>query len=429
MTSKIPTDIMKRTTLLTLIGLALAGVAFVTTSALAGGIDLYEISTPDVGLASAGYAAGAQDATTLFKNPAGMSLLNGPQANASLQALYGSVKFAHNSQTSTTGSDGGNAVGVLPGMSLFITYPVTEKLTVGFGSFSYFGLSEDYGDNWVGRYYVQNATILGMSLMPAASFKVNDWLSIGGGLNAMYGYLDTQVALNTLGPNDGQLTLKDEEWGFGGNAGIMITPRPGTRIGVNYLSQVKLNFSDKPQVNNAPLLAALPAFKNAVNLGVTVPQSVMVGIYQELNAQWAVMADVGWQQWSKFGEVEVGYDAIKNPGSLTTQLNYEDTWHGALGLEYKYSDQWRFTGGAAYDSSAVSDANRTVVLPMGATYRVGLGSFCAISKSVDLGAAYELAWSGDLPVSQTSSTYRGHVVGSFNNAYFMFFSLNLNWRF
>ncbi|MFZ0826608.1 MAG: OmpP1/FadL family transporter [Verrucomicrobiia bacterium] len=420
---------MKYAKSLVMLGSAFGCVALLPQSTLAGGLSLYEISTPDVGLASAGYAAGALDATTLFKNPAGMSLLDGPQANASLQALYGSVKFAHNSQTSTTGSDGGNAIGVLPGLSMFITYPVTEKLSVGFGAFSYFGLSEDFGNNWVGRYYAQNATLLGMSLMPAASYKVNDWLSVGGGLNAMYGYLNAQTAINTLGPNDGQLTLKDEVWGFGGNAGIMIMPREGTRIGINYLSQVKLNFSDKPQLDGAPGLGLLPVFHNAVNMGMTVPQSVMVGIYQKLNAQWAVMADVGWQQWSKFGEVEIGYDGIKNPNSLTTQLNFNDTWHGALGLEYKYSDQWRFTGGFAYDSSAVSDANRPVILPIGAAYRFGLGSFYTISKSVDLGAAYELAWSGDLPVTQTSSPYRGNVVGSYNNAYFMFFSLNLNWRF
>src|SRR5208337_4760500 len=165
---------MKRTSLLTLIGLMLAGVVSVSPSALAGGLGLYEISTPDVGLASAGYAAGAHDASTLFKNPAGMSLLDGPQVQAGLQVLYGNVQFQHNGNTSPFlgNNNGNNSVGALPGANLFITYPVTEKLTVGFGSFSYFGLAEDYGNDWVGRYYVQNATLLGMSLMPAASFKV-----------------------------------------------------------------------------------------------------------------------------------------------------------------------------------------------------------------------------------------------------------------
>lgn len=138
---------MKSTPKLILIGSSLACAALIPQSALAGGASLYEISTPDVGLASAGYAAGAQDASTLFKNPAGMSLLTGPQLNSSLQVLYGNVQFQGNSKTTTTGGNGQNAIGFLPGTSLFVTYPVTEKLTVGFGTFSYFGLSENYGDH------------------------------------------------------------------------------------------------------------------------------------------------------------------------------------------------------------------------------------------------------------------------------------------
>ena len=85
-------------------------------SAMAGGIELYELGTPDVGLASAGYAARADDASTVFKNPAGMSRLEGSQFQGGLQAAYGSVSFTPNARTSPTlGNDGGgNAIGWLP---------------------------------------------------------------------------------------------------------------------------------------------------------------------------------------------------------------------------------------------------------------------------------------------------------------------------
>jgi long-chain fatty acid transport protein len=417
---------MKSTKILSLVAVLGTGILWLPPSARAGGIDLYEISTGDGGLASAGYAAGALDASTLFKNPAGMSLLDEPPLNSSLQMLYGSVKFSGNAQTQP-GGNGDNAIGALPGASLFITCPVTKKLTVGFGTFSYFGLAEDYGDSWAGRYYVQKATVLGLTLMPAASFKVNDWLSVGGGLNAMFGYMDTDVAVKRpAGLPDGQMTVKDEQWGFGGNGGIMLQPLDGTRIGVNYLSQVDLNFSDTPSFSSGLGSVLSPN----LDLGVKVPQSVMVGIYQDINTNWAVMADVGWQNWSKFGEVAVGVNTANplNAKDFTTQLHYNDTWHGAIGAQYKYSEQWRFTGGFAYDTSAVDSANRSVVLPMGQSYRYGLGAFYKINQNVDLGAAYELAWAGNMSVYQ-SSTYRGTVSGSYNNAFFSFFSLNLNWRF
>ena len=82
---------MKRNTKLTVIGSAVACGAALSTTVHAGGIELYEIATPDVGLASAGYAARAQDASTLFKNPAGMSLLPGSQFEGGAQLTYGSV--------------------------------------------------------------------------------------------------------------------------------------------------------------------------------------------------------------------------------------------------------------------------------------------------------------------------------------------------
>ena len=181
---------MKRNTPLAIVGFALAGGALLPQSSMAGSIGLYEIATPDLGLASAGYAARADDASTLFKNPAGMSLLEGTQVQGGLQALYGSVSFTPDANTSTQlgTDDGGNALGWLPGGSLFVVAPLGEKWRVGFGMLSYFGLAEDYNDNWVGRYYVQESALLGMSLTPSLSFQATDWLSIGAGLNAMYGY-------------------------------------------------------------------------------------------------------------------------------------------------------------------------------------------------------------------------------------------------
>ena len=85
---------MKHCTKPTLICMAIACCSSLTQTVQAGGIALYEIATPDVGLASAGYASRADDASTVFKNPAGMSLLEGTQFQGGLQALYGSVSFS-----------------------------------------------------------------------------------------------------------------------------------------------------------------------------------------------------------------------------------------------------------------------------------------------------------------------------------------------
>lgn len=413
-----------------LFGSALACSTALIPSAHAAGIILYELATPDVGLASAGYAARAQDASTLFRNPAGMSLLPGTQFQAGAQLTYGSVEFSADSSTGPFlgGDNGGNSIGALPAAGLFFTHALSERFAVGFGTFSYFGLMSEYDPDWVGRYYIQKGSLLGMSLMPAASFKANDWLSIGAGLNAILGYLDNEVAIRTGAPGDGQLSLQDKTWGFGANVGVLIEPRDGTRFGVTYLSPVDLDFEDTPSFSNlGPLGGAIFANPPQLDLGMTVPQSVMVSAYHDLNDRWALLANVGWQNWKQFGKVDVGVDSA-TPSSLTADLHYQDTWHGAVGAQYRASDAWRLSAGFAYDSSAVDDADRTLSLPMGEGYRVGLGAQWQVSEAVNLGAAYEFLWAGDMSVVQ-DSTYRGRVSGSFEESWFSFFAVNVDWKF
>lgn len=391
---------------------------------------MYEIATPDVGLASAGYAARAQDASTLFTNPAGMSLLSESQFQVGAQLIYGNVEFSPDAGTGPLlGTEsGGNAVGAMPAGSLFYTQALSERWSVGVGVLSYFGFSLDYDDDWAGRYYLQEGTLLGLSLMPAVSYKVTDWFSIGAGLNAMNGYLDTEVAVRTLTPTDGQLKLDDDAWGFGANVGLLFTLAEGTRLGVTYLSPVDLDFKARPTFSNLGALGgAIFANPPQLDLGVRVPQTVMGSVYHELNSKWALLGNVGWQNWDRFGYVEVGVDSA-NPTSLTTNLQYQDTWHAAVGAQYRVAENWMLSAGFAYDSSAVEDADRTVAMPMNETYRFGMGAQWQVSSAISLGASYAFAWVGDMPVTQ-DSLYRGRLSGSYDDSRLSFFTANLTWKF
>jgi len=416
--------------------LALAAI-FAAGPAWAGGIMLYQFGSPDVGYAAAGYAARAQDASTVFTNPAGMSRLESSQFLGGMQALYGDMKFSPNSDTKVPGggTDGGQALGLSPGGSLFAVQKFNDNISFGFGLLSYFGLSQKFDDNWVGRYFVQKSTLVGMTLTPALSYKVNDWLYLGAGLNLMYGYLKDQAAINNGAPiiPDGQLTYKDSTWGYGANLGILLEPRKGTRFGLTYLSEVKLDFSDVPEFSGLnPVLQTALANKglltSRLDLNMTVPQMVMFSAYHEINPQWAVMGNLGWQDWSRFGTTEIGINTA-NPTTLTADSNYKDTWHFALAAQYTYSPAWRFSFGIAYDSSAVSDENRTVNVPMGEIKSFACGAQYSFAPNLTLGAAYQFALFGDMPVDQQRGPLAGRVAGEFSDTMFHFIALNLKWTY
>ena len=412
-------------------------------NAIAGGIIVYEVGTEDVGLAAAGYAARAQDATTVLTNPAGMVRLDGTQVQLGTQLLYSDMKFSNSGASSPAlGTNGsGNILGEngwFPGGGLFLSYSVSPDLKLGLAATSTFGSVLNYNDNWVGRYHVQQGTLIGASLLPSIAFRVTDKLSLGASVNAMYGYLKNETGINNIFGADGKLSMSDGTWGWGGNLGLMYEATPGTRFGLTYSSQVKLEFEPEARFSGTgPLLTALlnarGLNRTKVDLGITVPQQVMGSVFHTVNERLALLGNVGWQQWSKFGDVEVGLANTNNPTSLTTNLEFKDTWHAALGAQYRISEPWRLNLGIAYDS-AFQSGNVSPMLPTNQGWRFGIGGQNQVDKTFGWGLAAEYIYGGTgdvnkqvlLPVVLGG---RGNLVGSYDNIGILYMSANFNWKF
>jgi long-chain fatty acid transport protein len=160
---------------------------------------------------------------------------------------------------------------------------------------------------------------------------------------------------------------------------------------------------------------------------MTVPQSVMVSSYHELTNRWAMMLDFGWQDWSQFGKVDVGVTGGNATPSLTTSINYQDTFHVALGNRYRVTEAWLINSGFAWDSSMLKDQDRTVTLPIGQQFRFGLGAEWQANPKLNVAFSYELAYGGDLPVNQNRGPLAGAVVGQFPSAYINFFQVSFIW--
>ena len=245
---------------------------------------------------------------------------------------------------------------------------------------------------------MKQSALVGITFAPVASYRVNEQFSIGGGPNIMVGYMKTTTNINNMLPpgiGDGQLEVKDTAVGVGGEFGILYEPKKGTRIGVTYYSPIKLDFSDTPTFSNLGTiggnLQANGVLNKQVDMGITVPQHVMVSGYHELSETWAIMGDFGWENWSKFGQVDVSV-VSSTATSLTTTNNFDDTYHVGIGTQYRLNPKWLLNGGFAYDSSMVSDANRSIALPVGATYKFGMGADWLMSPNVKLGFSYELLY-------------------------------------
>ena len=417
-------------------GIAISASIFLAAPVLAGGLYLYEVGSPDVGLAAAGYAARAQDASTAFTNPAGMTRLDRPEIQVGVQPMYVNLKFSPDSSTTNTGPDG-DASAWVPAGSMFYVQPVSKDLRLGFGVFGNFGLSVKYEDGWVGRYYDQRVTLQGLTFMPSAAYRVSPQISIGAGLGIMYATFKDWVALNNrpfdLRPDapDGQLQLEDHDWGFNGKFGILYEPTKTTRFGATYTTQTVLKFDSGmewsglgPGLDNA--LRSRGRLNNRIKLGFRAPQAVMVSAFHDVTDKLALLANVGWEQWSKFGFINV---AVTDTNvNTTTSLNFKDTWHGALGAQYRVSDPWLLSAGVAYDSAFLDDNQRSPVMPVGDTWRFALGGQYFWTPKVTVSGAYELAWGGNMPMT-VSKPATGTVSGEYKDTAIHVINLALNYKF
>jgi long-chain fatty acid transport protein len=403
-------------------------------SSMAAGLVLYELAAPDMGLASAGRQAAGQDATIAGANPAGMTLLDRSQLVTGLLGIDVHAKFDADNAT-YGGGNGGDAGSFVPAGSFAYVESLSPDLKLGVTVASIFGLGVDYESTWSGRYYSQKGELMTMLLNTGVGYRLNDWLSIGGGINIVYGELTQEVAIKNLGPMqaDGKIKLDSDDVGYGFNLGVLAEFNKRTRFGLSYRSKVKLNFKDSSSVDGVlpPLSTILEGVgangKRNVDMELTIPTMVMASIYHELDDHWAVMGNVGWQKQSEFGKTGISIGS-PNPSNFTSDRNFDDTWHFALGTQYRLDDPWLLSVGFAYDESPVDDKHRTPDMPLDRQYRYATGIQYDLNEDVTIGAAYTFLDTGDAKIKQVS-TAKGDIDGKYETNYVNFFNLNVVWCF
>lgn len=401
--------------LLTTTGVALLGGSLALQGA---GLWLYERGTPDNMTAVAGRAAAALDASTAVSNPAGMTQLDTQQMVLGLQPMYMDFQFDSGGRTTIAGDDGGQAGGFVPAGGFYMVRPLTDRLRLGLSNFSSYGAAMDFGDEFVGRYTIMNATLLTMTLGTGLGYRLTDWLSVGAGVYITYGALEQDIAIPRLGTGDGRATLEDETVGYSGSLGLLFHPCKSTRFGVTYASETKLRFEDVLSARGLGagtdwMLGHLALGGGSMDLDMTIPQGIMTSLYHDVNECWAIVANLGWQDSSESGQMDVDFDGTGMHKDTTMDRLYHDTYHMALGARYHINPKLTWGFGVAYDTSPVDDEDRTVDMPLDRQWRYATGLEYALNDRNTLGVSYTYLDLGEAGVDQTYPT-GARVAGDFD---------------
>jgi long-chain fatty acid transport protein len=393
-------------------GIFITGL-LLTSSAQAGGLFLNEFGTPAMGTAGAGAHAWANDASTSFHNAAGMTRLEGNQLMLSGGLLFASIEFDPAPNTPVFGDDGGQAGGPGPILGAFYVHSVSDDFKLGLNVISISAALMDYGDTWTGRYLVKDVTLFTLTVNPSVAYKVNDWLSIGGGVGLLYGYLDEHIAVPTDSLMDGEVKINGDDFKANFNLNALFEVSDSTRFGLTYVYKIEPSFNGDITLNPLSLSAQ-------INAEIVFPQFLRGSVYHDLNNRWAVVGTIGWEQWSDFENI-----TISTPrGEQLIPRNWDDTWHFAGGVHYKATEDVLLQFGMAYDTSPIDDAeDRTPDMPMDEQIRVAFGAQYDWSDTLNIGGAFTYAFYGDAEINNDL------LVGDYKSNELYFFALNANWKF
>ncbi len=390
----------------------------------AGGLWLNEFGDFSGGRAAAGAAAGVDEAMTIAYNPASITLLEENQLFVSAGVIMGEMEFdpGYSSPGNGTG-DGGDAGETFPGGSLAYVHDLgSERWSAGVALGGLSGAGFDYDDNWVGRYQATEVSLLIMALSPTVAYKVNDHLSLGVSVQAVYGDLNLDFAVPRQLPvaQDGAGSLDGDDLKAAFALGALYEVRPGSRFGLFYQSEVDLKFDGDVKVNVPfdPLGEGTELARSvATDTELTLAEYARFSIHQDLDDRWGVGLTLGWDNWSALDNILVS----TQDGEAGIPTRWKDTWHYAWGIQYKLNDRWDLTGGIAYDNNPVRARDRNAQLPVDRQIRYALGARFRPSESIRVGGYINYA---DLGNAKINAQRFG---GEFDSNSALALTVNLSW--
>lgn len=418
-----------------------AAVALAAGSVHAGGFGVTVQSATGGGNAATGHAL-AEDASSMYYNPALLSNIEGKQINAGIGLLNTDITVTNRNSTIPTGAggtliNGNNTVepgGLSVTPSFYYKRDLTNMTSFGLGVNVPFGVSTEYEKDSFTRYEALESELKTVNINPALSWQVNDEVSLGAGVNIQAGHaklsratdsaLVCALALSSaacsaagLGTTsnantDGKSTVEADDVAFGANVGMAYQPDKDTTLSIAYRSSVEYDLEGDVTFENNAILQALGGGAVVTGAGLVnqkataklkMPASLSIAAAKQMNDKLAVHGDVTWTQWSSIPEIRIKFPDSTTLSDSVTDLQWEDTIRVGVGGTYQLNDKTKVRAGIAFDPTPTpSSNNRTPRAPSSDNWWFSAGMSHDLSKKMTLDASLSYVKPDDNSINYTT---------------------------
>jgi long-chain fatty acid transport protein len=304
------------------------------------------------GVAMAGSTIGfIDDASAIYYNPAGIAQGQGIDF---MIGITGIVPFFNVTDAAGVETNGNHTL--IPPPHIYLTYGISDEVTVGIGVFTPYGLSIGWPDGYPGRFIVTNVSQKLYDINPTVAFHFGP-VRFAGGAQIVRATVELQrnINLGVSNPNvytppEPAVDLGASAWGFGGNAGIQIDLiEKVLQVGVSYRSAVVYNFNNGlASFTNIP-----PQFQGQLhdppgNTSTETPTTVGLGLAWKPISCLTLDADVTYFGWQVFQSIALTFPQTPSLNSVE-QKNWHHTWNYRVGAEWIVDEHWAIRAGILVD--------------------------------------------------------------------------------
>lgn len=357
--------------------------------AMAGGYQVNLASQRQIGMGHTG--TGLETGTSsIFFNPGAMSYLRQNGVTIGASGIISRIAYrAPEPGGATAAAD--NPLGTP--FQVYAAYKVDELLTIGLGVYTPFGSTVNWGDEWNGRFGLNELSLEAIYIQPTVSYQLTDKLGVGIGFIYAIGGVNLQRSIpvqNQTGAY-GKAELDGSASGMGINAGVFFQASDKLSLGLNYRSKVEMKVSggDVSFTNIPGALSTRFPEGTEFDARLPLPATLSLGVGFMPTEALTLAVDISRVGWSAYKSLRFDYTKnVNGAGFSDNARNYEDAYIYRIGAEYKVGDALALRAGAYYDNTPVQNGYLTPETPDADSRGLSAGIGYKVSDNISIDASF-----------------------------------------